>query len=192
MKRISFAKIAFFVLIIGTGSLLMNTAPGKSPSAVAEGEKVHWTMEASCAACHGKETESLEKETMAATHSFLTCASCHMDTEYLSTMHDETKRNPIKVKKLRYTEVSDDTCIACHGDYAKLAEATADVTVLTDKNGLIVNPHAFDMEIHAKDIRCIDCHTVHNETPILESAPSVCLDCHHEGVYECNTCHGVG
>lgn len=82
------------------------------------------------------------------------------------------------------------TSDADHANMTRLIEATADSTVLTDSNGTVVNPHDLPAVKDHDGIECATCHKIHDPEP---DAPKVaskkCLTCHHDGVYECYTCH---
>ena len=95
-----------------------------------------------------------------------------------------------KKQTLKKTEVPEAACVGCH-DKEDLVAATSSSMVLTDKNGLTVNPH--DLPVNddhtAKGLTCASCHKIHADEPSAEVAPGICLNCHHADVYECNTCH---
>ncbi|KIX14310.1 cytochrome c3 family protein [Dethiosulfatarculus sandiegensis] len=54
------------------------------------------------------------------------------------------------------------SCIACHGDYSKLAELTQEIDP---------NPHAH----HEGKLECLSCHHVH------KTSEDYCLKCHSWG-----------
>lgn len=71
-----------------------------------------------------------------------------------------------------------------------LVAATADSTALTDSSGTVVNPHDLPAVKDHDSITCTTCHDVHDPEPdAAKTASKKCLSCHHEGVYECYTCH---
>ena len=92
---------------------------------------------------------------------------------------------------LVHTDTDDQVCFACHGTMEELAEATADSTVLTDKNGLTVNPHALPEGHYGNMVTCGKCHKMHDTKDTEVSATNACLGCHHDNVYECGTCHSA-
>ena len=150
-----------------------------------------WTADADCSLCHSTELDSLsDSSCTASSHSSLECTTCHTDTEGLVTAHEDvTMDDTDGAKRLKKTEVSEETCLSCHGSYEELAELTADSTVLTDNNGTVVNPHDLpDVENH-ESITCTSCHEMHSGVSIEESAMDKCTDCHHSSVFECGTCH---
>lgn len=123
------------------------------------------------------------------------CEPCHVQAEpTLTTIHaSPTGAVPTKLVK---TEVPDTTCLTCHVSYAALAALTVNSTVLTDtgtsltENGVkkVVNPHLAPTLTQAHiDVKmgCKSCHGSHKTT----SAIDYCVSCHHEGVWECKTCH---
>ncbi|WP_281656136.1 cytochrome c3 family protein [Eggerthella sinensis] len=167
-----------------------NGDAGDQPVAVA----FTWSAEADCAMCHAKEDASMtDASCLAATHEQEgnTCSTCHTDVQGLTKAHESaTPEDAVKkATKLRDTTIDEDACFSCHGSYDELAEKTASSTLLTDSQGTVVNPHARpDGEGHA-DQTCADCHVMHSDEPVTESAPAFCISCHHAGVYQCNTCH---
>lgn len=150
-----------------------------------------WTADAECATCHTAEGDSLTNAAceISASHGDLACASCHTDTSGLESAHAEVDMNDYQVpKKLKKTDVSKEACLSCH-DQAEVAAATADLTVLTDDNGLTVNPHELPGNSEHDKLVCSKCHTMHEEATPDENAADACASCHHAGVYECHTCH---
>ena len=82
--------------------------------------------------------------------------------------------------------IENELCFTCHGSYEALAEKTADGTVLTDKTGTVVNPHAIPANgEHNEEPACKNCHKMHGDSDPQE----YCRSCHHADVYECGTCH---
>lgn len=153
-------------------------------------ELLAWADETDCASCHEVPAESLENETCAAslhTALGLGCTDCHAD-DALIDIHGKMKPNAKVPTKLKKSDLSVETCAACHSSEA-LVEATADSSALTDSEGTVVNPHDIpDVKEH-KDISCQSCHKMHAESKPASMAPTLCQDCHHEDVYECYTCH---
>ena len=90
--------------------------------------------------------------------------------------------------RLKKSEVDASICLTCHQP-EKLVEATADYTGLTDTKGTTVNPHELPKVGNHETIQCFNCHQVHSEKAITETAIAACNSCHHAGVFECNTCH---
>lgn len=150
-----------------------------------------WTPDADCAACHTAEGGSLTDAAceISAGHGDLACVSCHIDTAGLESAHASVDANDYKVPaKLKVTEVSKEACLSCH-DLAEVATETSDLTLLTDDNGLIVNPHKLPGNSEHDAVTCARCHTMHEKATPDQNAPDVCASCHHAGVYECHTCH---
>ena len=153
-------------------------------------ELLAWADETDCASCHEVPAKSLENETCAAslhTALGLGCTDCHAD-DALIDIHGKMKPNAKVPTKLKKSDLSVETCAACHSSEA-LVEATDDSSALTDSEGTVVNPHDIpDVKEH-KDISCQSCHKMHAESKPASMAPTLCQDCHHEDVYECYTCH---
>jgi Zn finger protein HypA/HybF involved in hydrogenase expression len=86
-------------------------------------------------------------------------------------------------------------CLACHGPYDKLAQATADYTA---PSGETVTPHQYVPHEEKKDIpKCTECHKPH-EIPLQDKSTVVkpgnidfCYAyCHHaQNLQPCSNCH---
>lgn len=151
-----------------------------------------WSVDSDCSPCHVKQAESATDASyqLCTSHSSLSCISCHTDEEGLAQAHADVRPEDTKgAKKLKKTAVEDSVCLSCHeNDYTP--EATAHVTVLADKNGTAVNPHALpDTATHEEKKSCANCHDMHSDKSIEDAAVAYCRSCHHKDVYECNTCH---
>ena len=151
-----------------------------------------FSMDADCAACHKTAAEKMADEGyIGEQHQGLDCVFCHDNEEELTAAHAEkySAKQASRVVALNKTTVDEAVCLDCHGDHEALAEATADVTVLTDSKGTTVNPHDIpDIDKHA-NITCGSCHKMHDDKTSDEAAQNTCLNCHHDNVYECYTCH---
>lgn len=181
-----------------SSSKAQDSSAGKAASRPAVDEP--WSEEADCASCHVNEAE-LAKDCLMEKHEAIACSSCHTDEDGALTKAHEKYDNPKTrlPKKLRKTEVASNACESCH-DMAKITEASANCTALTDDNGTTVNPHEIMVrETHVEksgaDLTCGSCHKMHTadsldtETVAAETASERCLGCHHQNVYECGTCH---
>ena len=116
------------------------------------------------------------------------CTVCHSDTDALTELHVNAKGTARQKSGRLKNAVQNETCLACHGSYEELAKATADSTVLTDEQGRTVNPHDIpQVPGHDDPVACTSCHAVHKEYEPMR----YCTGCHHEGGFECNTCHAV-
>ena len=165
-------------------------------------EPAAWAEGLDCAACHKKETAVVEglkdpdstengdvPTSLVETHAALdfACSTCHYDTETLSALH-ESPNPKKKVRRLKQTEVAKELCLSCH-DAAALTEATQDLGLLVDKEGLEVNPHDLpDVEGHA-GLSCTSCHVAHKTLVLRDEAVETCTNCHHANVFACGTCH---
>ena len=101
-----------------------------------------------------------------------TCASCHPDNAALASAHEGALPSSTMPKRLTKTKVDDTLCLACH-----------------DQEELVENPHALPETENHTAIACSDCHKMHSPETAAETAKAKCLSCHHEDVFECNTCH---
>lgn len=151
-----------------------------------------FSMDSDCGTCHKKAVESEQNaHTVSSVHASheVSCITCHDQEETLKEVHDNATSMD-EPKRLKTAKISEETCLSCHVSYEELATKTADVTVLTDANGLTINPHSAKQlnEEHASEITCMKCHTEHEEIDENKSQ-NYCMNCHHMKVYECNTCH---
>lgn len=156
-------------------------------------EASSWSIESDCLQCHSVEADSLADDScLASTHrnEGLGCIDCHTDESSLSAAHEKATTGNPAPKKLKKTEVDESTCTACHGTYEELATATLDKLVI-DSKGTAVNPHEAPnlTDGHEGNITCASCHAMHEEANTAEEAHETCLNCHHEDVFECGTCH---
>jgi hypothetical protein len=86
-------------------------------------------------------------------------------------------------------------CLACHGPFDKIAQATADYVA---PSGETVTPHQYIPHDEKKDIpECTECHKPH-EIPLEDKSTVVIPDnldycytsCHHsQNLQPCSTCH---
>jgi len=165
----------------------------ESPSKETPSISLNFSMDSDCAVCHKKPMESQQNAATAAyihgQENNLGCITCHNQEQELTTVHNNatSMNEPLRLKNAK---ISEEVCLSCHGSYEELAAKTLEVTLLTDANGLTINPHtakSLNAE-HEEDINCLKCHTVHTQQDINKSQ-NYCMNCHHMKVYECNTCH---
>lgn len=164
-------------------------AAEEEPAAV----QMDWSLDSDCSMCHDGETASMADATCpASTHEAqgATCATCHNDEAALTEAHASAEAGAATPSHLSSSDVSQEACLTCH-NMDDLAAATADLDVLTDTQGTTVNPHALpDNAEHAAEATCSSCHKMHeSDGDPQRDARRLCNDCHHEGVYECYTCH---
>ena len=150
-----------------------------------------WYEATDCSECHETIVESLDSDGyLTALHgAVLDCNGCH-NVDELEPVHEEVHKGDKVRSALKKTAV--DTAVVCESchDGDALAKATADSTVLTDKNGTVVNPHELPAtDTHKTGVSCVSCHQMHTTTTLEKNATKVCKSCHHENVYECGTCH---
>ena len=154
-----------------------------------------WSINDDCTTCHAFEVASAtDEETVYCPHvtwEALTCIDCHTDADGTLTKAHANFADASDPTSLHFSKVGSSACLSeeCHST-EKLAEATAASIVLTDKNGLVVNPHNLPKNTSHADINCASCHKLHKPaTETDHDAQTLCVGCHHEDVYECNTCH---
>jgi hypothetical protein len=169
-----------------------------NPASTAAGEEQvalplpAWSEDSDCVSCHVAEVESGGNTACTySLHTTVECLTCHTDADgKLTTGHAkyDTAKQPTRLKK---TTVSSDVCknASCH-DIEEIKTITASLTVLTDSEGTTVNPHDMPTtDQHEKNLNCSNCHKMHKQEPIAETAKAVCIGCHHQNVYQCGTCH---
>lgn len=199
-----FAACAAWALVIAAAAALAACAPQSSSTegspaaddATAPAAEVAWSADGDCSVCHDKQCSAGSEPgtTLGAFHEGLgnDCSSCH-DSATLAEIHEQHGDSGRTPTKLRYSEVTDEQCLACHGSYESLAEKTAGTADLTDTNGKTVNPHDLPQSTVAGEghdtIKCVSCHNVHVVADCAEQAETTCRGCHHSGVFECGTCH---
>jgi hypothetical protein len=177
--------------------VLVACAPKQATGEEGEAEQVAvnvplWSQNSDCTSCHVAEVQSgvSGSASIYALHTEEACITCHTDDGgVLADAHEEyaTAEQPTK---LEGTEVADATCVTCH-DIEEIKIATAGSTVLTDVNGTVVNPHDVPQtQEHGENIECATCHKMHTPDPIADVARQACVSCHHQGVYDCKSCHG--
>lgn len=189
------ATIACSLLLLGGCQPQQNTDPAgqASSSSGAEEGSGTWSIDGNCTACHATESESYENTAcLVSQHADLECITCHADEEGLANAHKKATGAATSVR-MKFTEVDEQACIGCHGSYEDLAEKTAQSTVLTDDDDTVVNPHEVKTLHNAAgqhdDVTCSNCHAMHDDEGTESHSQQLCLECHHQNVYECNTCH---
>ena len=153
-----------------------------------------WSPDTDCSVCHAKSEDSFaDASCLAATHVSMkdNCTFCHTDTAKLAEIHANADSDTSFVKRLYFTVVEEKVCLGCHDAKDVLAAKTADSTVLTDRNGTVMNPHAVPSNDYHDTITCGDCHLMHSAGTAKDEALSFCYDCHHGQVFECGTCHEI-
>lgn len=178
---------------LGVAGALVAMALGPAAfGATASAEKTTattWSLASDCTVCHVHEEVSCDDEkALASKHAVLTCTDCHTDEKGLTKAHKKAKEGTAQAKRLKKSEVPPETCLTCHTQ-EDLVKATAKVEVLTDTEGTTVNPHDLPAVVEHEGVSCASCHYMHRDKDALEAAPAVCNGCHHDGVYECFTCH---
>lgn len=150
-----------------------------------------WSEESDCSMCHTEEAASFESSACGAfSHaSETTCMSCHTEVSQIASAHEGATADKAARAILKSTSVNPETCESCHA-LADIAQATAGVTVLTDDNGTVVNPHELSESQSHAEVTCTSCHQMHvADADIEKKAQRTCGSCHHSNVYECYTCH---
>ncbi|WP_139652910.1 cytochrome c3 family protein [Raoultibacter phocaeensis] len=196
LRRTVAITVCFIFLFTIAGCSPQPSETAKPNAADAERETTSleftWSDASDCSTCHENAIASFDDTACtASSHADqkADCFSCHADTEGLSEAHKKVTLDSTKKKAtLKKTSIANDACISCH-DKRELADTTVQCTVLTDKNGLVINPHALPEHEDHESITCSSCHKIHAADGPDEIAPKVCRNCHHADVYECNTCH---
>ena len=148
-----------------------------------------WSETGDCSMCHAKEQASFEDGSCAISrHKDVACSQCHADVAALSAAHEGATAEKAAKAVLKTTAVDVATCESCHSQ-DEVEVVTAGVTVLTDMNGTIVNPHALPESADHAEVSCVSCHQMHAAGSIEKKAQRACASCHHADVYECYTCH---
>jgi len=187
------AMVAILVVIAGcapkqnTEDTGQNTGPGIQLAA--------WTIDVECTECHAYEVASMtDTTTVYAPHyswENLVCTDCHNDDDGSLTKAHADYATAAEPTRLTYSRVDKSSCFndGCH-NAESLAESAKDSTALTDKNGTVVNPHDLPQVTAHASIVCGSCHKLHEPNEDTgKTASDLCVGCHHEDVYECNTCH---
>lgn len=195
-------RLISIMLLLSIGLICAACAPHQAvekPAANTDAEASSmemptWSPSSDCASCHTAEADSADSAaagySVHAIQPDITCTACHADDNgKLGKAHEDysTAKPSTALKK---TEVSPESCTAtgCH-DKEEVAAKTADTTILTDDNGLTVNPHDLPASEDHDLILCTSCHEMHSGTSVEDQAPKSCKTCHHKGTYECGTCH---
>lgn len=145
-----------------------------------------WSMQADCGGCHTTEAASKKDGVhLASKHAEVPCILCHQNEAKLSIAHTDMTKTPSQT--WLNSPIDNTTCFTCHIDWQNLAGLTTTSQALVDTNGLVVNPHAIPATAsHNQNPYCFVCHEMHLDA---KPANEYCLGCHHQGVFECNTCH---
>lgn len=154
---------------------------------------VEWSPDINCGTCHVNEDSSLAVATTAAgihQSEDLSCMDCHDDQTGLADVHKNVKAGATTSKVLKKTRVTTETCTAsgCHDNAEERLTATSSFAGLTDINGTTVNPHDLPQGDGHKSLSCSTCHKGH-EPFVADETVKECYSCHHEKVFECQTCH---
>ena len=174
-----------------------STGNGNSDANGSATTDFNWSVDSNCGTCHERSVTSLTRlscEAAQANDPNDTCMTCHDDTTGVKAAHSAVKLSDTAGDgtRLKKSEISESVCLACH-DLEELKTATADNTVLTDNNGIVVNPHEVSTTLNINgnhsSVICSSCHKMHSTEAIGNTAERFCLDCHHTGDYECGTCH---
>ena len=197
--------LVFSLLVLALVSACAPRSATLAQGALHSDFAVEWYSTVDCNVCHGTETKSGMDPAILYGYILslpegagLVCVDCHDDATVLKTVHESVTADPSNIR-LQLTSVDEVACIPCHVK-AELAEKTAESTVLIDNYNpeRVVNPHniplvnTFGETIKDHVIPCANCHKVHE--PLAdrnENAFQVCLSCHHQYLWECNTCHAA-
>lgn len=187
------AVLAAAITVVAALGACSPKAPDESSAGADEATPlvvVEFSMDSDCGVCHSDEQASAaDSACLASRHADqTTCITCHSDESALTKAHDGATVDDKKPTKLKRTAVDSEACLSCHAGEDRIA-ATADVTVCTDSEGTVVNPHDLPASGDHGSIVCSDCHAEHKAESADELAPKQCVSCHHADVYQCYTCH---
>ena len=192
-KRVCSIALSMFLL-----SFVAGCAPQSEKSSGEDADstplvEVEWSPEAECSICHNDQKESSDTSSLPASmhkENGAACVTCHSEEAVLQSVHEGTTSASKMPKKLTKTSVDAAACTSCHGSADELASLVPDV-MLADANGMEVGAHdALTLnEDHQKGITCTSCHVMHESNDIKDSSQDACLNCHHQNVFECHTCH---
>lgn len=182
--------MAIASLPVAACSPQQNTSDNAASTDEVTGTAVAWSADADCGTCHqNQQASSNDSACEASLHADLACVSCHDEADALANAHAGKTSEDKTPKRLKQTDVADETCLACHyGTQADLIAATQDIAI-TDSKGTSRNPHDIADVAEHQDIACADCHNMHDSELLAERAKEQCLSCHHANVFECYTCH---
>ncbi|MEY8562670.1 cytochrome c3 family protein [Eggerthellaceae bacterium 3-80] len=161
-------------------------------AAAVETVDFEFSQDSDCTICHSVESDSMSDSTCLAglgSHASMECLTCHEFDSSLEKAHEDVSMGDTPRSSLKRTSVNEDACLSCH-DTDELIEKTADITVLTDSEGTVVNPHeVMSIGTGHDEISCSSCHKMHVTSDASQAASDTCLSCHHKEVYKCGTCH---
>lgn len=173
-------------IIVAVPLLLCACSQAESYTLPEEG----WSPDVDCAACHVEQADSQSNQDcqISASHSDLSCMTCHTNEVELEKAHNQaTQAEAKQIDGAMRDTVSDETCLECHADYAEQKVAN-----LVDEKGVPYSPHSIpSTNAHNQDLSCASCHTMHESTDILTSSEDYCVSCHHNKIYSCGNCHAV-
>lgn len=193
-------KTACWILIAGMTIfmilLLATCAPKgqESDTAVkknAPDVTIDWSIDVDCSTCHTAEQASYSnQQSEAAQHEDVTCIHCHSDVVDLEKSHQGKTSADALPNRLKSTQVPDSLCLGCHYENrAALITATDSTAIVSDSEGTSRNPHDTEGLVEHESLKCRDCHKMHSTEDINKTAMNQCTSCHHEGVFQCYTCH---
>jgi hypothetical protein len=168
---------------------------GVSDDGVSEVIVVAWSMDSDCTTCHLAESVEQDPTAPALYHEEqegAECITCHTaDESELAAVHEGKTAVDKMPARLKKTKVSDEACLSCHetGELVTLTQAS---TVLTDDEGLVVNPHDRPQNSSHVNISCTNCHKQHqSKAEIAKNSMATCTNCHHKKVFGCgaSVCH---
>lgn len=192
-KRVCSIALSMFMLSFVAGCAPQSGSSSDEDADSAPLVEVEWSPEAECSTCHNDKKESSDTSSLlASTHEKrgAACVTCHSEEAVLQSVHEGTTSTSKMPKKLTKTSVDDAVCASCHGSADELAPLDSDA-MLADANGMEVGAHDVLTlnEDHQKGIACTSCHVMHENNGIEDTSQDACLNCHHQNVFECYTCH---
>jgi hypothetical protein len=192
-------KIGVLIIPLVVNIYLIGCVPQQAPSQTSNSRDASiltavWSVESNCNECHiAQNPDSEGQNTPVAIHrvNSVTCITCHADENELVSTHSDVTLDAKMPTHLMKTSVdSPRLCLECH-NLQELQESIVASSVLIDKNEVKISPHDLpNTETHSNRISCVSCHLMHQPLEnINKNSMALCISCHHQSVFECNTCH---
>ena len=153
--------MAALLVFLGTLGLAASAQAASSPKGsgtAAPAVSTPFSLDLDCTGCHTDAAADTENpKCLLSFHEAAGCTSCHNNEAALEKKHAKMDtKDPNKVRRLSAkNRVAAETCENCHKP-EDLAKATEKSTALTDKNGMVVNPHDLPEGHFDEKVTCTD------------------------------------